>query len=396
MTFLLKRPFRSCLLSFVFLLITAGNSFADSNPYQIDDATDAPLRAGFHELYDLDFEKARAAFDSIQDKAEEHPLVALGAATVPWWRMSVDVTEGDPAESRLFLEAANRCIKFSIAKIKSGDSTGEAHLTLGSIYALLARWEAANRHWMAVYHYEKKARVSLKKALETNPGAVDANMALGIFDYTLSTLPKVVRVFSGAHGTENPSQGLRELKIAADNGIYLRMPATFFLVSTYSEDLKEPFTSVDILSQLRLEYPRSPFVDLMMFTALYNENCPVEMSVEAGDYAARVESGFYRPEFAAQADFFRALILFKSQDWLEAQKKFDIAVEEAYKNSPFKIWATLYEGYALDILGRREEALVNYRLVLHERPRWKSHEYAEKRMKRPFQATDPEVATLLL
>jgi len=377
-------------------LMGMGNSFGNSNPYQIDDVLDQTLKAALHELYSLNFDKARAIYDSVQDHAAEHPMVAFGSAAVAWWKLSVDVLENDAAESREFLKESERCILLSKTKIKSGDPTGEAHVALGSMYALNARWEAANKHWLAVYSREKKTKKYLKKALEINPNVADANMALGIIDYTLSTLPRSVRFITASPVGKNPLKGLQELGIAGEKGTYLRLPAIFLLASIYSEDLKQPAKTVEQMNQLRLEISSSPFIDFVIFTAHYNKGDLNYLSAEADNYESRVKAGIYRTEFTSQGYFFKGLVKFKSKEWSEAGQYFDQAIQSAGDKNPFKIWATLYKGYASDASGKRMEALDCYKIVLNERPRWKSCEYAKARIKTPFTPHDPELTTLLL
>jgi len=75
----------------------------------------------------------------------------------------------------------------------------------------------------------------------------------------------------------------------------------------------------------------------------------------------------------------RGLVHFKSGEWQEAARTFDLAAQSGAENNPFKIWAVLYKGYASDAMGHREDALLNYRTVLKARPRWKSRDYARAR-----------------
>ncbi|MCG3205074.1 MAG: hypothetical protein KCHDKBKB_01791 [Elusimicrobia bacterium] len=384
------------LLSVLLIQCSRISTQAKSNPYNIDDPIDETLQSGFRELYNLNFESAKEILTPLTTFRNKHALVDFSLATVAWWENSVNVMENDEQASQIFLMAAEISEKGSLARIKQGDETGEAHMALGSLYALLARWDAANRKWLSVFTNEKKARYYLTKALSLNPKATDAYMALGIFDYTLATLPKVVRYLSTSSAGGNKQKGIQELTLAAERGVYLRLPAIFFLANIYTNQLNQPEKSIELLSNLRKEFPNSPFVDLMMFIALYNQDCPVEISVEAEDYEYRVESGVYRPEFRIQSRFFNGLVKFKRKEWLGAVREFNLATAAYAPQSPFYIWSLLYTGYALDALGKRQEALDCYRLVLKERARWQSHDLAEKRIKKPFSPADSEMKTLLL
>src|SRR5262249_13662017 len=134
----------------------------------------------------------------------------------------------------------------------------------------------------------------------------------------------------------------------------------------------------------------------MIFTALYNQNCPTEMSYTADDYEDFVKTGIYRHEFQTQAYFLRAFVHFKAHEWDAAGQNFDLAIQSATDKSPFKIWSLLYKGYVLDLQDKREEAVRNYEAVLNAPARWKSHDFAKERLKQPFDAGDAELTTLLL
>src|SRR5258706_1716406 len=120
-------------------------------------------------------------------------MVAFGIASAHWWRISSYVLEADPKESRPCLDAAERCIKLSNAKIKKGDPTGEGHLVLGGALGLRGRWEATNQKWIDAYFSGKKAYKYLSEALKINPSLTDAYIGHGIFDYFVATLPAIIR-----------------------------------------------------------------------------------------------------------------------------------------------------------------------------------------------------------
>ena len=380
----------------VAVVFTVNTAFAAANPFKVSDALDARIRAGLNALYNLDFDEAEKIFNEIKPQEKEHPMVAFGLTSVHWWRLSVYVLENDPQESAQFLQSVDECIRVSKAMVDKGDTTGEGYLCLGGAEGLLGRWQAANRKWMPAYFKGKGAYKHLRNSLKVNPEMYDANMGLGIFDYYVATLPSFVRVLAFIGQTGDKQKGLDELHKAGADGTYARTPSLLFLVNIYSSLENQPDKTFALLADLKKEYPKSPFIQMLTVVALYNHRPVEELEAEAANFQQRVKDGTYRTSFATQADFADGLGHFKRHDWAGAERLFNEAIKAGTVKDPFFTWATLYRGYALDVLGRRDEAVAEYRKVLTHIRRWGAHDNAELRLKKPFTENDKELTKLIL
>ena len=333
---------------------------------------------------------------ALKPQEAEHPMIAFGLTSVHWWRLSVYVLENDPEESAAFLKSVDECIAVSKKKIDAGDPTGEGWLTLGGAEGLLGRWQAANRKWMSAYFKGKGAYKHLRTSLETNDQMYDANMGLGIFDYYVATLPKFVRVLAFLGQSGDKMKGLAELETAAAKGTYAAIPAKLFLVNIYSSLENQPDRALAVLEDLRKEFPASPFIHMLVIVTTYNHGTAEQLDAETSEFAARVASGTYKPRFATQASFAVGIAHFKKKEWAAAVDSFDHGISVGTVKDPFYTWSFLYRGYALDVLGRREEAKKSYRDVLSQIRRWGAHDNAEARLKTPFSENDKEMAKLIL
>ena len=340
-------------------------------------------------LYDLRYDEALAAYERIDHRAAEHPMVAFGVASAHWWRLSVNVLEPDMEESAAFLKAAERCVELSERKIASGDPKGEAHLTLGGVLGLVGRWEATNQKYLSAYFKGKKAYKHLTRALEINPDMTDAYMGLGIFDYYVATLPAVVRVLAFLGMGGDTRKGLQELHIAADRSVYAEVPSKLFLTDLYANQEKSPAVALTILDGLRASHPRSPFIHMLKVISLYNFGDAESLASEAFQMMAAFQDGTYVPWAKTEGLFAMAIARFKTREWEEAILWFDRAIAFGHNEDAFYTWSFLYKGYALDALGRRDDAERHYRAVLDQLRRWGSHDLAKDRLKAPF---DPDTA----
>ena len=285
----MKRLLRS-LLALVFL---ASPIRAEDNPFQVSPELDAQIRSGLHHLYNLEFDEAERIFISLKEHQVEHPMVAFGLTSVHWWRLSVYVLENDAEESAPFLKAVEESLRLSKAKIERGDPTGEGYMTLGGAEGLLGRWQAANGKWMPAYFKGKNASKHLRLSIKQNPKMYDAFMGLGIFDYYVATLPKFVRLLGFLGTSGNKQRGLDELETAAEKGTYAAVPAKLFLVNIYSSLENQPDRALGTLAKLRQEFPKSPFIHMLVVVAMYNHRPAEELEAEAKEFDRRVESGTY-------------------------------------------------------------------------------------------------------
>lgn len=379
------------LASFLFL-----PALYAEHPYKISPDLDEAIKDGLNELYNFNFEKSLAIFDSIKADETDHPMVAFGVASTHWWRISSYVLETDPKECAAFLESVDNCIKLSEQMIKNGDPSGEGHLVLGGALGLLGRYQATNRQWMSAYFGGKKAYKHLSKALKINPELKDAYMGKGIFDYFVATLPAVVRTLAFVGQGGDPKVGLAELEEAANNGIYSRTPSKLFLTQIYTESEKTPEKALEILNSLRQDHPKSPFIHLMKIIGLYNVGQTEELLTDAMDFEKNVEMKIYSSDFSCEAYFGMALANFKVKKWKEAAQYFTMAQTAGNENNPWRTWAALYLGYCHDAMGQRDEAVKQYKWVLKQLRRWGSHDQAKAHLSHPFKETDKELKKLEL
>ena len=384
------------ILAAVCALLIAADAALAANPFKVSSDLDAKIRAGLNALYNLEFDDAEKIFIELKPQEKEHPMVAFGLTSVHWWRLSVYVLESDARESQKFLKSVDECIRVSKAMVDKGDTTGEGYLCLGGAQGLLGRWQAANRKWMPAYFTGKSAYKHLRSALKVNPEMYDAYMGLGIFDYYVATLPALVRVLAFLGQSGDKQKGLDELQKAGTDGTYATTPSLLFLVNIYSSLENRPDRTFAILADLRKQYPKSPFIHMLTIVALYNHRPVDDLKTSAREFQERVKDGTYRSAFATQGDFAEGLVYFKQHDWPDALRLFDAAVKAGTVKDPFFTWATLYKGYALDLMGRREEAVIQYHDVLSQIRRWGAHDNAELRLKKPFTEKDKELTKLIL
>lgn len=234
-----------------------------------------PLDAGFARMYELQFPAARQVFDAYIHRHPSDPMgqVSLAASylfeefndhgvfTSSFFLNDKKLLGGipdpgrDPAQTR-FLNADARARRMArqLLKANPNDVTGLFVLTLANgmeadYDALIAKSDFKS---LLLLH---RTQESATKLLAVDPHADDAYLALGAANYIIGCLPAYKRLFlslGGIHGSR--SLGMRQLKMAADGGHYLRPFAKVMLALAALRE-KQPGTARQLFSELHAQFP---------------------------------------------------------------------------------------------------------------------------------------------
>ena len=102
-----------------------------------------------------------------------------------------------------------------------------------------------------------RALKDLKRALEYKPDLYDAYLALGIYDYAISEIPRYFKwLFFLRKKEDRRQKGLEEIRLAAEKGLYMKIPALDVLawVLAYQGRTREAASIAERLVEM---YPES-------------------------------------------------------------------------------------------------------------------------------------------
>lgn len=388
----IRSSFIAC--SFVLMPVLFSPPSQAANPYAIPEAVDEKLHTALQDLFNLRFEDAQKQLSEIARYEESHPLVTLANVVLQWWKLSVRVLEVDPIASEAFLDASEKCMEVAERHLDN-DNTGEAHLAFGTTLSLMSRWSAANRAWFPAYTRGVRSSRYLERSLKNNPKAIDAYMALGTFNYARGLLQESLsQTVSEKEGKKTQAMGLSQLRRAYKDSIYFKHAAGLLLAGLLTNT--NPQEALPILLSLRDDLPESGFVQMILITALYNLGEMEKMTEEIDLFFIKIEDKTVPVWFLPHAHFARGLISFRQSNWNDAVREFDKAIDSQDESNPYYTWAILYQGYALDAMGKRRAAKERYEKVLSLKRRFASHDNAKTRLGKPFKPTDIEMQRLEL
>ncbi len=360
---------------------------ASTRPFALSPGADERYDIGIAEMYRLEFDKAGNEFKEIVRLDPQSPAGYFALAALSWWRYSqnFDNTEGDfKAIETEFMSNADKAIELSEKLIDEGRDLDQAYFFMGSAYGLEGRWYAVQRSWWRAYTHGRKGRKFLKKCVEVNPAVYDAYLGLGIFDYYAATLPGTLGLAAKLFVGGDRQRGIEYVKIAKEKGRFFKTEARFFLVEIYSmheKDFKAAYAEAQGLRALDPSNMLFRLAELMTHIQAKDwQGVLDECEAFLGAWQVKPQPGL-EPQLA--------LIYLSAGDALIAMKRYEEAVgwlttgieKTGYPEKGWVTYCHLRRAQALDLLGRRDEALADYKTTAGRPNFWDSKKYARAGLK---------------
>ncbi len=355
-------------------------------PFTLGPELDAAYDRGIALMYRLEFDAAEEIFRGVIDVSSSHPAGYFAMTALYWWRaaQNFDVQTSSTDYEAEFLRHADETVRISELMLKSGGRRDHALFFLGSAHGLKGRWYALQRSWWRSYVSGNRGRKMLRKCVEINPSLYDAYLGLGIFDYYADTLPGALGVAALLFVRGDRERGMAQVRLAMEKGRFFPTEARIFLIDILTRHEKDHKAAMAESSLLRASDPDNAFFWLGDILTLVHAREWDRAFDECMKFLT-AHLGTKHPWLSQQL----SLVYLQAGDAklalnkpAEAAAWFTQGIENtAY---PAKGWVTychLRRGQAFDLMGRREDALKDYRAVLARDNFWDSRLYAGRAVK---------------
>lgn len=252
-------------------------SRADAPTVSADPAP-AFLASGFQQLYSLHFEDARQQFADYQKARPGDPMgKAAEAASYLFQEFNAKgvlssefflddnkllnglAGNGQADGNPKFVQANRAARSMARERLKADATDTNALLVLTMTDGMESDYDQIiEGKDIPALSMTKRAEEDAHRLLALNPDAKDAYVALGAAHYIIGCLPSYKRAFlwfGGIHGDRE--KGIREMKVAATEGGYLRPFAKILLALAYRRE-HDPDGARALLAQLVEEFPSNP------------------------------------------------------------------------------------------------------------------------------------------
>lgn len=373
--------------------------------------------AGFEALYSLDYEGARQKFKEIARLFPEHPAGPQFLAAVLWTQTlnesrrlqsSLYASESfygksedavNPRTVEQFRELTRSATLLAKARLKANPRDTEALYFLGATEGLKAAFEAAvQRSFMSALRDGSSSVDRHRDVIKLDPNYRDAELTIGLYDYVVGTLPLPVKLLASIGGVRgSKKRGLLTLERVAKEGRFARDDARSLLIVLYKRE-KRYREALALARELGTKYPRNYLYKLEQADALISQagverqagNATAATSAERealATFEALLQDRAVREVAARSFD----LIHFRYGDTLFTTGRFDQAAREflAATTAPgaepgLSTLSRLRAAQSLDLAGKRNEALMQYRTVLQGPDIEHAHEEAKRGLREPY------------
>ena len=376
-------------------------------------------RSGFEALYNIDYDKALRDFKEIAQLYPNHPGGPQLLAARLWIKTLYEsrrlqaslyssesfYTNGDdkvdPKIVDEFRALTREAKRLAEAKLKQDPKNIEALDFLANTEGLKAAFEeAVERRHFAALRDGNDAVDRHREVLKLDPTYIDAQVTIGLYEYTVGSLPLPVKLLAGLTGFRgSKKKGLALLEQVAKEGQWRQDDAKTVLVLLYTRE-KRFADILPITRELSAKYPRNYLFRLetadalVAIAAVKRRNKDLDGAAQAEKEAFATFDELLRDRNVRDAAG-RALDLihFKYGEVLltagqndRAAREFLATTKLDHAEAGLVTMAHLYAARAFDVSGKREEAVAEYKEVLARPNVYDAHDEARKGLKQAYKA----------
>ena len=374
--------------------------------------------AGSEALFNIDYETARKSFKEMAQAFPNYPAGSQFLADSLWIetlyqtrRLQSSLYGGDdsfystgddkvdPQVIDRFRTLTRQARLLTEARLKLYPKDVEALYFLGAIEGLKASFEeAVERRHFAALKDGSDAVDRHREVIKLDPNYHDAEITIGLYDFTVGSLPLPVKLIAGVAGFRgSKKRGLATLERVAKEGHWLHDEAKTLLIVLYTRE-KRYAEAAAIARELAAKYPPNYLYRLEAADALVLQAALERQANHANKTTAAETEAFATFESLLKDKVVRNsaarafdLIHFKYGEALMTAGQYEKAAKEFLASADvpgaqqgLATMAHLYAARALDLAGKRNDAMTQYRAVLGRPNVYDAHDQAQAGLKEAF------------
>ena len=345
---------------------------------------DPQVKDGFRHFYDLDYDGAMSRFEAVLKQHPQDPMANSYVLMVTIFRElyrqdlldttyyarenflssnhSATIT---PAVRERVEQLTDTAVSLADARIKANSRDKDAYFARGYARGMHAAYITLAQHsYASAARQGLAARNDSEQVLKIDPDYVDAKMAMGIQQFAVASLPRLVRMLVGIAGIGgSKEEGLVLLRECAQHGTATKVESQTALSLFLRHDGRYT-EAFQVAHHLAEQYPRDFLFRLEEANLMKDAGRgPEAIAIYRKVLADAAKPGYFagpRLQLAyfgvADTERGQGNVAAAAEDYLNASRQIECSDwlrRRAYLNA----------GNMLDLLGRRDEALEQYRLA---------------------------------
>ena len=342
------------------------------------------VREAHEHFYNLDYEGALSRFEAIQ-KANPQSAIAIGYVLMTLIfrelyhqdlldttyyahdsfltsRRSVPV----PQATRDRIESlTNSAIALCDQQIRANPNNANAWFARGYARGMHAAFITLAEHsFVAAARQGLAARNDSEQTLRIDPGYADAKMAIGLQQFAVASLPRLLRIMIGITGvTGNKEKGLDLLREAAAHGIVTPIESRTALSLFLRHDARYP-EAIVVQKGLADQYPHDFLFRLEVANLTKDSgNGPGAITIYREILADAQKTGYFFEPRLHMAYWGLADTQRGQNDIADAAQNYLLAAAQPSCSDWLRRRAQLNAGEMFDLLHNRDEAVKQYQLA---------------------------------
>jgi tetratricopeptide (TPR) repeat protein len=368
-------------------------AFANLNASMNDTLHVMALR-GIDFASSLQFDKAVKTFDQMIEMEPENPRAHFLKSATYFWMYSADMHNEELGEE--FKNLSYKAVEVAEARLEKDEDDIDAMFYLGGAYGSLGRYYGIKKSYLNAYWYGKKGVNILEDVVELDSTYYDAYLGLGIYHYLADVLPRFVKVLSFILGIDGDrEQGIRELKLVSEKGVYTKSEAMFFLGAIYVYRERDYNKAMHIWDELLEKYPGNPGV-LIHLGATYSRMGKCDQAMEVYDQVlASLNEEMLTP--VSSIHYQMGQLYFRMNMFDRSIESFMKSIETDTLYSGNRRWtygwSQFWLGRSYDMIGDTTKARVFYSNI-KESDSERVYERAQERLEESFTEIDKEMVII--
>ena len=359
---------------------------------------------GFSAVYNIDYKTARERFLQMTRLAPDHPAGYVYLANNLWletlyqgrrlttslytggsfYSQDKDEDKVDQKRNSDFNDLIRQALAATRARLVKNPRDVEALYYNASALGIRAAYgTSVKRSFTRAIGDANESIKIQRQVIKLDPEYIDAYLSIGLYEYVIDSLPGGLKFLARLAGLRGSKQkGIEHLELVTKQGKYTADDARVVLLGIYSKE-NQLDRALEIISYMAKQYPRNYLFGVERASMLYRTG--------HADDGARAFADLLKDErVAGQAadlvNFQWGEALLAKQDYTGAIARYK-EVQRWPKSDPGLIsFAHLHVGEALDALGKRDDAMAEYQVVLKRENVFDSHKLATQYVKRPYVA----------
>lgn len=357
---------------------------------------------GFDAVYNLDYKTARERFLQMTRLAPDNPAGYLYLANNLWLetlyltrRLTTSVYTGgsfyaenpnedkvDPRRDREFQDLIKQAVAASKALLLKNPRDVEALYYQASALGIRAAYSSSVKRGFSRGIGDANESVKIQReVIKLDPNYVDAYLSIGLYEYVIDSLPfgwRLLARFAGLKGSK--AKGIEHLELVVSRGKYGADDSRVVLLGIYSKE-NNSARSLELISELATHYPRNYIFGLERASMLYRIGRPDE---GGRAFAELLKDDRVTAQVADLVNYQWGEALANKKDYESAIVRFKDVQRWPKSNAGLVSLAHLRAGEALDAIGKRDDAMAEYQMVLKRENVFDSHKLAAQYVKTPY------------